>query len=141
MVLVIAGVTVEIVNVELRHGCAPSLGKDSLAWKSYMGNQKKCLGSGPKALPLRQYIGLNLLLGESKETQKGISLECKQQLESWCRRHPMHKKGPPQWGGPFYLLFGGAGGNRTRVRQQSICRSTCLAMFIDLSLHSPTGRT
>lgn len=41
-------------------------------------------------------------------------------------------------GWPFLLvLFGGAGGNRTRVRQQSICRSTCLARSIDLSLHTP----
>jgi len=37
--------------------------------------------------------------------------------------------------------IGGAGGNRTRVRQQSLCRSTCLAVSIDLGSSSPTGRT
>jgi len=43
-----------------------------------------------------------------------------------------HKKRPPHRGGPFYLLLAvwWAGGNRTRVRQQPICRSTCLARSI-----------
>jgi len=58
-------------------------------------------------------------------------------------RRAAQKKGHPIGVALFicYLLFGGAGGNRTRVRQQSICRSTCLAIFINLSLHSPIGRT
>ena len=36
--------------------------------------------------------------------------------------------------------FGGAGGDRTRVRQQSAYRSTCLAVSTDLSPSGPTGR-
>jgi len=40
------------------------------------------------------------------------------------------------WG----FIIGGGGGNRTRVRQSSTLRSTCLVWSIDLTEDDPTDR-
>ena len=48
-----------------------------------------------------------------------------------------NKKGPPA-GDPS--LFGGGGGNRTRVREFSAIGSTCLSRSISLTACYPTGR-
>ena len=61
-----------------------------------------------------------------------------QRFDSW---HQAQKRAIPSGWSFLVLLFGGAGGNRTRVRQQSICRSTCLARPIDVSLYGSVGRS
>ena len=37
-------------------------------------------------------------------------------------------------------VYGGGGGNRTRVRKPSAIGSTCLSQSINLTDHYPTGR-
>ncbi len=49
-----------------------------------------------------------------------------------------NKKGPPSR--VSLLLFGGAGGSRTRVRKTSAFGSTCVSQSIDLTVCYPTGR-
>ena len=49
-----------------------------------------------------------------------------------------NKKG--HLGVTLFLLFGGGGGNRTRVRKSSAIGSTCLSTSISLTTSYPTGR-
>ena len=109
--------------------------------------QRGCTaGSDKRSFPVRTVLGQ----GSSRVNQRGLSFAGKllRRFDFWHQasgiRHQAarHKKRATPSGWPFLLvLFGGAGGNRTRVRQQSICRSTCLARSIDLSPHNPIGRT
>ncbi len=49
----------------------------------------------------------------------------------------LQTKKPPDW---VALLFGGDGGNRTRVRKFSAFGSTCLADSFNLTACDPNGR-
>jgi len=61
---------------------------------------------------------------------------------TWKRRARTMKAGPD--GARFREVagvFGGGGGNRTRVRRPSTVRTTCLAWFFNaFALRPPTGR-
>ena len=58
--------------------------------------------------------------------------------EAGSHPHPLHKQKWHPVG--CHFVFGGAGGNRTRVRKSSTDSSTYLAWLFDLTLHTPTDK-